>query len=73
MITPCKNICTRDDVNNCTSCGRTAYEIARWDSMKDSERYSIMARLTGNHQYAIDAEEARDKERNITRSYNYND
>ena len=58
MITPCQNKCNRAEANNCTDCGRTAYEISRWLVMPEWVRLTIMARLTGNHHYAMDAEEA---------------
>jgi predicted Fe-S protein YdhL (DUF1289 family) len=45
--TPCIKICTLDAASGqCTGCGRTLEEIARWGSMSDRERRTIMAVLS---------------------------
>jgi uncharacterized protein len=44
--TPCIKICTMDAASGlCVGCGRTLDEIARWGSMSDSERATIMRML----------------------------
>jgi predicted Fe-S protein YdhL (DUF1289 family) len=44
--TPCINICKIDPATRlCTGCGRTLDEIARWGSMSDAERTTIMHEL----------------------------
>jgi uncharacterized protein len=46
MQTPCTKICTLDaHKERCIGCGRTLDEIARWASMGDDERATIMAEL----------------------------
>ncbi len=46
MITPCINICKVID-NKCVGCGRTLDEIAKWSSMSDYQRKTIMKKLKG--------------------------
>jgi uncharacterized protein len=44
--TPCIKICTLDAASGqCTGCGRTLDEIARWGSMSSGERRAILAVL----------------------------
>jgi predicted Fe-S protein YdhL (DUF1289 family) len=44
--TPCIKICTLDPASKlCTGCGRSLDEIARWGSMSDAERATIMTIL----------------------------
>jgi predicted Fe-S protein YdhL (DUF1289 family) len=46
MVTPCTNVCTLHPVAGfCIGCGRTVDEIARWASMTDGERNTVMALL----------------------------
>jgi predicted Fe-S protein YdhL (DUF1289 family) len=43
---PCVNICVIDPVSGlCAGCGRTLAEIARWATMSEPERLSVMALL----------------------------
>lgn len=42
--TPCIKVCVMAD-GLCTGCGRTLNEIARWGSMSDVERATIMREL----------------------------
>lgn len=45
-LSPCVDICVLDrDRRVCTGCGRTLDEIARWGSMTDAARRTVMARL----------------------------
>ena len=45
--TPCIKVCTLDAASGqCTGCGRTLDEIARWGSMSAGERRTIMAALS---------------------------
>jgi len=53
ISTPCIKVCVMDSASGlCTGCGRTLDEIARWGSMSESERQTIMrglpARLTAS-------------------------
>lgn len=44
--TPCIKVCVMDSASGlCRGCGRTLDEIARWGSMSDRERETIMATL----------------------------
>jgi uncharacterized protein len=44
--TPCIKICAIDPASGlCTGCARTLAEIARWGTMSDAERRSIMEEL----------------------------
>jgi predicted Fe-S protein YdhL (DUF1289 family) len=52
ISTPCIKICVMDSATGlCSGCGRTLDEIARWGSMSEGERESIMRlladRMTG--------------------------
>ena len=48
MITPCIQICKINNLTKkCTGCNRTLDEIARWSSMTDKERTTIMNKLKG--------------------------
>ena len=43
MDTPCIKVCAMDSATGlCRGCGRTLDEIARWGSMSDRERRTIM-------------------------------
>jgi len=42
--TPCIKVCVMED-GLCTGCGRTLDEIARWGSMSDAERVTIIREL----------------------------
>jgi len=42
--TPCIKVCVME-AGLCTGCGRTLDEIARWGSMSDAERATIMREL----------------------------
>lgn len=53
--TPCIKVCAMDAASGlCTGCGRTLAEIARWGTMSEDERLSIMRtlyeRMTGPRQ-----------------------
>jgi predicted Fe-S protein YdhL (DUF1289 family) len=46
IATPCIKVCVMDQMRgHCTGCGRTLDEIARWGSMTDGERETIMRAL----------------------------
>ena len=46
MPSPCLHLCRLDAARKaCRDCGRTLDEIARWTSMSDEERRTIMAGL----------------------------
>jgi predicted Fe-S protein YdhL (DUF1289 family) len=46
LDTPCINICLLDEETGlCLGCGRSIQEIARWTSMSDAERRTVMAEL----------------------------
>jgi uncharacterized protein len=46
LETPCVNICLLDAHSGlCVGCGRTIEEIARWATMSEAERRTIMATL----------------------------
>ncbi|MFA5949525.1 MAG: DUF1289 domain-containing protein [Hyphomicrobium sp.] len=46
METPCINVCRIDPVSGyCEGCRRSRNEIARWSSITDAERRSIMDEL----------------------------
>ena len=42
---PCLNICVLDAARNCSGCGRTLDEIARWGRMSAAEQWQVIARL----------------------------
>jgi predicted Fe-S protein YdhL (DUF1289 family) len=43
---PCVKICSIDPASGlCTGCGRTLDEIARWGSLSDAQRATIMQEL----------------------------
>ena len=43
ISTPCIKVCVMDAAAGlCSGCGRTLDEIARWGTMTESERQSIM-------------------------------
>jgi predicted Fe-S protein YdhL (DUF1289 family) len=47
ISSPCIKVCVIDSGSGlCTGCGRTLDEIARWGSLPESERLSIMQGLT---------------------------
>jgi uncharacterized protein len=44
--TPCIKVCVLDQATGqCTGCGRTLDEIARWGAMSEAERRQIMQAL----------------------------
>lgn len=46
MESPCIDVCTIDPERGlCAGCGRTLDEIARWSSLDDAQRRSIMDKL----------------------------
>lgn len=46
ISTPCIKLCAvSGQTGQCVGCGRTLSEIARWGSMDEAERKSIMAEL----------------------------
>lgn len=46
MKSPCINVCQMDPQRGlCLGCARTLDEIARWASMSDAERESILKQL----------------------------
>jgi len=46
ISTPCIKVCVMDGASGlCSGCGRTLDEIARWGSMSENERLSIMREL----------------------------
>ena len=46
ISTPCLRVCLLDPQSGlCEGCGRTRDEIARWGSMSEDERLTIMAGL----------------------------
>jgi uncharacterized protein len=45
--TPCIKVCVLDPAGFCQGCGRSLDEIARWGSMSDAQRRSIMVELKG--------------------------
>lgn len=46
IASPCIKVCEMDAASGlCRGCGRTLQEIARWGSMSDGERTTIMAGL----------------------------
>jgi predicted Fe-S protein YdhL (DUF1289 family) len=46
MVSPCIKVCTLDARSGlCLGCDRTIHEIARWSTMTDSERASVMNEL----------------------------
>ena len=60
---PCVNVCILDAARNCTGCGRTIDEIARWGQMSAAEQWQVIARLAGANwkAAAVAREAARDK------------
>lgn len=47
---PCVAICRLDEGNICTGCGRSLDEIARWRSMTDQQRGTVLARLAARNE-----------------------
>jgi predicted Fe-S protein YdhL (DUF1289 family) len=48
IATPCIQVCVIDGESGlCLGCHRTLKEVARWSSLSESERSSIMAALPG--------------------------
>lgn len=45
VSSPCIGICELDSENRCLGCGRTSEDIARWSTLKESERLAIMEQL----------------------------
>jgi predicted Fe-S protein YdhL (DUF1289 family) len=46
ISSPCIGVCEMDTAAGlCTGCGRTLQEIARWGSLREDERLSIMQEL----------------------------
>ena len=46
IATPCIDVCKMDSTSGlCLGCGRTLDEIARWGSMREHERATIMQAL----------------------------
>jgi predicted Fe-S protein YdhL (DUF1289 family) len=53
ISTPCIKVCVMDAATGlCWGCGRTLDEIARWGSMSEDERQSIMRALPDRLQRA---------------------
>lgn len=42
VLTPCIGICALDEAGFCTGCQRSSDEIARWSTLSDAERLTIM-------------------------------
>ena len=54
--TPCIKVCVMEG-GLCTGCGRTLNEIARWGSMSDAERATIMRELPSRSKSLIGSEQ----------------
>jgi predicted Fe-S protein YdhL (DUF1289 family) len=45
-MSPCTKVCVLDAAQRqCTGCARTVDEIARWWSMRDDEKRTVLAQL----------------------------
>ena len=42
---PCVDICTLDDDDQCVGCGRTLDQISRWALMSPEEQWSVVESL----------------------------
>ncbi|MCR9248462.1 MAG: DUF1289 domain-containing protein [bacterium] len=45
--TPCINVCVVDEHGYCSGCRRSLDEIARWGTMTDAERKTVLEFLPG--------------------------
>ena len=44
-VSPCVDICTLDEANNCVGCLRTVDEIIRWTTMSAEEQWQVVRDL----------------------------
>lgn len=57
--TPCIKVCVMDQATGqCTGCGRTLDEIARWGGMSEAQRLEIMKALPSRTKRVIPGERA---------------